>query len=83
LIENAAIHDSAWLLDMPKAQKFTPLLVKICKGSLTECKMVNTHEYQTRIFLFSFASDRSNVVNSNWIQVLNPIYEKGVNCYEV
>lgn len=51
LIENAAIHDCAWILDMPKAQKFTPSLVKKIEDSgksLNECKMVNTHEHQTR-----------------------------------
>lgn len=28
LIENSAIHDFAWLLDMPTAKKYTPSLVK-------------------------------------------------------
>lgn len=47
LIENAAIHDCAWLLDMPKAQKFTPSLAKSGYG-IDKCKMVNTAEHQTR-----------------------------------
>lgn len=49
LIENSAIHDFAWLLDMPAAKKYTPSLVKKEKQiNLTSCKMVNTAEHQTR-----------------------------------
>ena len=49
LIENSAIHDIAWLLDMPKATKYTPSLVKKEKQiNLSSCKMVNTAEHQTR-----------------------------------
>ncbi len=49
LIENAAIHDFAWLLDMPSAQKYTPSLAKITgTANLSKCRMVNTAEHQTR-----------------------------------
>lgn len=51
LIENAAIHDSAWILDMPKATNYTPALAEKCSGkgkSLNDCLMVNTQEHQTR-----------------------------------
>ena len=49
LIENAAIHDFAWLLDMPAAKKYTPSLVKKLKiVDLSSCHMVNTAEHQTR-----------------------------------
>lgn len=46
LIENAAIHDCAWLLDMPKATSLKPPLANM--SNLNECKMVNTAERQTR-----------------------------------
>ena len=46
LIENSAIHDFAWFLDMPKASKYCPSLAKIMK--MDTCKMVNTAEHQTR-----------------------------------
>jgi hypothetical protein len=46
LIENSAIHDFAWFLDMPKAKKYCPSLAKIMK--MDTCKMVNTAEHQTR-----------------------------------
>ena len=49
LIENSAIHDFAWLLDMPKAKKYTPSLVKKLKEmDISSCKLVNTVEHQTR-----------------------------------
>lgn len=51
LIENAAIHDAAWILNMPKATKFTPSLAEECtkeRISLNDCKMVNIQEHQTR-----------------------------------
>lgn len=49
LIENAAIHDIAWILDMPKAQKLKPSLSgSISDIDLSKCKLVNTHEHQTR-----------------------------------
>lgn len=49
LIENSAIHDLAWILDMPAAKKYTPALVKKeGKIDLSSCKMVNTAEHQTR-----------------------------------
>ena len=49
LIENSAIHDFAWLLDMPNAKKYTPSLVKKFKFiKLSSCRMVNTAEHQTR-----------------------------------
>ncbi len=47
LIENAAIHDTAWILDMPKAKLYKPSMGTICKN-LNECEMVNTHEHQTK-----------------------------------
>lgn len=46
LIENSAIHDFAWFLEMPKANKYCPSLAKIMKMNI--CKMVNTAEHQTR-----------------------------------
>lgn len=47
LIENAAIHDIAWIIDMPAAKKYTPSLSK--KINNVSClKMVNTAEHQTR-----------------------------------
>lgn len=52
LIENAAIHDCAMILDMPKASKLRKPLVKILNKnsqSLDECKIVNTHERQRKI----------------------------------
>lgn len=51
LIENAAIHDAAWILNMPSAAKFTPSLAEDCSKmgiSLNSCRMVNTREHQTR-----------------------------------
>ena len=49
LIENAAIHDAAWLLDMPNAKKYKPCLVKKLKEvDLNNCKIVNRLEHQTR-----------------------------------
>lgn len=51
LIENAAIHDCAWIIDMPNAQNISPSLTKKIKEKsvgLNECKMVNTLEHQTR-----------------------------------
>jgi hypothetical protein len=51
LIENAAIHDAAWILNMPKATKFTPSLAEECSKigiSLNDCKLVNTQDHQTR-----------------------------------
>ena len=46
LIENAAIHDVAWIIDMPTAKVYTPSLSK--KFSLTNCKLINNVEHQTR-----------------------------------
>lgn len=46
LIENAAIHDIAWILDMPAAETYTPSLSK--KFDLRGCKVVNRVEHQTR-----------------------------------
>lgn len=49
LIENSAIHDFAWLLDMPAAKKYTPSLIrKVKSADLSACCMVNTAEHQTR-----------------------------------
>jgi len=49
LIENAAIHDFAWVLDMPTAREYTPSLVKVVKtANLSSCRMVNDVEHQTR-----------------------------------
>ena len=51
LIENAAIHDSAWILNMPKATKYTPALAEKCTSmgkNLNDCRMMNSHEHQTR-----------------------------------
>ena len=51
LIENAAIHDAAWILNMPSAQRYTSSLAKIAKEhghSLNDCIMTNIQEYQTR-----------------------------------
>lgn len=47
LIENAAIHDIAWIIDMPAAKKYTPSLSKK-STNINDCKMVNTSEHQTR-----------------------------------
>lgn len=47
LIENAAIHDIAWIIDMPAAKKYTPSLSKKITN-INDCKMVNTSEHQTR-----------------------------------
>lgn len=52
LIENAAIHDCAMILDMPKASKLNKPLMRVAKKaslSLENCKMVNTHERQRKI----------------------------------
>lgn len=51
LIENAAIHDCAWLLNMPRAKKYKLALAEKIKTSgvaLNDCKMVNKVEQQTR-----------------------------------
>jgi len=51
LIENAAIHDCAMILDMPKASKLNKPLVKIVEKSgktLDKCSIVNTHERQRK-----------------------------------
>ncbi|MCY6356208.1 GIY-YIG nuclease family protein [Clostridium sp. ZS2-4] len=47
LIENSAIHDIAWIIDMPAAKKYTPSLSKKI-NNINDCKMVNTTEHQTR-----------------------------------
>ena len=49
LIENAGIHDTAWILNMDKAQKMKTALGINIKNSLNDCKMVNTHERQRKI----------------------------------
>ncbi len=52
LIENAAIHDCAMLIDMPNATKLNKSLVNLStkKGKvLSDCKMVNTHERQRKV----------------------------------
>ena len=49
LIENAGIHDLAWLLNMDKAQKIRTALCKNTKNNLNNCKMVNTHERQRKL----------------------------------
>lgn len=48
LIENAGIHDLAWILNMDKAQKFKTALCENTKNNLNLCKMVNTHERQRK-----------------------------------
>lgn len=51
LIENAAIHDIAWLIDMPTASNYKPALAKklsTSKLNLNTCKLVNNLEHQTR-----------------------------------
>lgn len=54
LIENSAIHDSAWLLHMPKAKQYKPSLQtqiakKIVIGDMNQIKLVNQVEHQTRL----------------------------------
>ena len=52
LIENAAIHDCAMILDMPKASKLNKALVNVSKKAgapLETCKIVNTHERQRKL----------------------------------
>lgn len=52
LIENAAIHDTAWLLEMPSAQQYKPSLAQEAGGlgqELGQCRMVNSVEHQTRL----------------------------------
>ena len=52
LIENAAIHDCAMILNMPKASKFNKPLIHVAKKaslSLENCEMVNTHERQRKL----------------------------------
>ncbi|MCR5022750.1 MAG: GIY-YIG nuclease family protein [Lachnospiraceae bacterium] len=52
LIENAAIHDCAMLIDMPKAAKLNKPLVNVAdkaSRSLNDCRMVNTHERQRKV----------------------------------
>ena len=49
LIENAGIHDAAWILDMPSAQKFKTALSKNTDKPLSDCRMVNTHERQRKV----------------------------------
>lgn len=48
LIENAAIHDLAWILDMPSAQQYRPALCKKTEKILNECQIVNTVERQRK-----------------------------------
>lgn len=51
LIENAAIHDGAWLLNMPNAKNYTaPLAKEVSKKGkhMEDIYMVNTQEHQTR-----------------------------------
>lgn len=54
LIENAAIHDIAWILNMPDAKRCTPSLSEKIKKTidsnikLEDCTMVNNLEYQTK-----------------------------------
>ncbi len=53
LIENAAIHDIGWILNMPTAKRITPSLSKKLKGinsntMIDDCTMVNSLEYQTK-----------------------------------
>lgn len=48
LIENACIHDCAWILEMENAQKIKPALSQKTKKSLKDCKMVNTLERQRK-----------------------------------
>lgn len=52
LIENAAIHDCAMILNMPKSVKLKKSLAGIAaknKNTLDDCKIVNTHERQRKI----------------------------------
>ena len=52
LIENAAIHDCAMILNMPKAVKLKKSLANVAakiKTTLDGCKIVNTHERQRKI----------------------------------
>lgn len=46
LIENAAIHDIAWIMDMPKAKTYKPGLSTI--ANIEKCKMINKIERQTK-----------------------------------
>lgn len=53
LIENAAIHDIGWILNMPTAKRITPSLSKKLKvinsnTMIDDCTMVNNLEYQTK-----------------------------------
>lgn len=51
LIENAAIHDGAWLFSMPRAQNYTPSLGEKLASMgkrLDDIIMVNAQEHQTR-----------------------------------
>lgn len=47
LIENAAIHDIAQILEMPQAKTYKKPLVKITKD-ISNCKITNKHEHQTK-----------------------------------
>ena len=51
LIENAAIHDAAWLIKMPAAKKYKHSLSDIIDRlglSIQNCNLINTVEHQTR-----------------------------------
>jgi len=54
LIENSAIHDCAWLFNMPQATHYQPSLQSAINsrkipGDLNSIKMVNNVEHQTRL----------------------------------
>ncbi len=51
LIENAAIHDAAWLIKMPAAKKYKHSLSEKIDSlglSIQNCNLINTVEHQTR-----------------------------------
>lgn len=50
LLENAAIHDCAWIFDMPRTQRYKPCLQATVRGKsdLNNTKMVNAVDMQTR-----------------------------------
>lgn len=51
LIENSAIHDLAWIIDMPSAKRYKPSLANVIFSSgnaLQTCSLANTVEHQTR-----------------------------------
>lgn len=51
LLENAAIHDCAWILNMPGTQRYRPSLQTFIRGKndLNDTLMVNSVDMQTRL----------------------------------